>query len=182
MNTQLNLDEKIKSLEEFLLTGAHLQTRRNIGPFIDLLYSPDEEPRCPDAVRSFGERLAARGWKVDVFQPEPILYAFLRERGKLQDVFQAEQKGEQNERAQLAARQLQQAIVSLGADESPQSILLICRAGGFFPHVGIHQLHERLVNVVKRTTVFFIPATEITPTSFLFLGCEQTLKYRAHYI
>lgn len=176
-------DEKFSDLEELLLTGAYEQARARTGvPFIVLLYAPEEELQVRERIDALEQRLVSRGWEVVSFQPEPLLFEFLQSKGKLEEAFQLERADPKQLRSAVAADLFVKRLAELGGEARPKSVIFVRRAGGFYPHVNLHSLQERLVNRVKRATVFFLPAVETEGNHYLFLGVEKIQKYRGHYL
>jgi hypothetical protein len=176
-------DEKFTALDELLLSGGHEQARARTGvPFIVLLYPPEEELQVRDRIDSLEKKLVSKGWEVVSFQPEPLLFEFLRSKGKLEEAFDLERDDAKQLRSNVAADLFISSLSELGCEAKPNSVLFVRRAGGFYPHVNLHSLHERLVNRVKRTTFFFLPATETEGNQYFLLGVEKTQKYRGHYL
>ena len=183
MITSKPLDKKFKQLEELLVSGGAEQIRARRGvPFIVLLYPPKEEVQLRSRIDTLQRKLESQNWKIQSFQPEPILFEFLESKGKLKDVFEAERQDPQQLRSKMAFDLFVKHLAKLGKDFIPNTAIFIRRAGGFYPHVNIHSLQEQLVNKVKKTTVFFIPAIETEGLEYIFLGKIRTQKYRGHYI
>jgi hypothetical protein len=183
MITSKPLDEKFKELEELLVSGKAEQIRARRGvPFIILLYPPEEEIQVRSRIDTLKRKLEAAGWNIQSFQPEPILFKFLESKGKLQDVFEAERQDPQQLRSKMAFDLFVKNLTEIGRESIPKTAIFVCRAGGFYPHVNIHSLQEQLVNKVKKTTVFFIPAIETEGQEYIFLGKVRTQKYRGYYI
>jgi len=177
------LDKKFKELEELLVSGGAEQIKARRGvPFIILLYPPDEELQVRSRIDTLKRKLETAGWDIQTFQPEPILFKFLESKGKLKDVFEAERQDPQQLRSKMASDLFVNHLADLGKDFNPRTAIFIRRAGGFYPNVNIHSLQEQLVNKVKKTTVFFIPAIETEGQEYIFLGKVRTQKYRGYYI
>lgn len=183
MITSKPLDKKFNEIEELLVSGGAEQVKGRRGvPFIVLLYPPDEELQVRSRIDILKRKLETEGWDIQSFQPEPVLFKFLESKGKLKDVFEAERKDPQQLRSKIASDLFVKHLADLGKDFKPKTAIFIRRAGGFYPHVNIHSLQEQLVNKVKKTTVFFIPAIETEGQEYIFLGKIRTQKYRGHYI
>lgn len=183
MITSKPLDKKFEELEELLVSGGSEQIKIRRGvPFIVLLYPPEEELQVRSRIDTLKRKLETVGWDIQSFQPEPILFKFLDSKGKLKDVFEAERQDPQQLRSKMASDLFIKHLVELGKSFNPKSAIFIRRAGGFYPHVNIHSLQEQMVNKVKKTTVFFIPAIETEGQEYIFLGKVRTQKYRGHYI
>jgi len=183
MITSKPLDKKFEELEELLVSGGAEQIKARRGvPFIVLLYPPDEELQVRSRIDTLKRKLETAGWGIQSFQPEPILFKFLESKGKLKDVFEAERQDPQQLRSKMASDLFVKHLAGLGKDFNLKTAIFIGRAGGFYPHVNIHSLQEQLVNKVKKTTVFFIPAIETEGQEYIFLGKVRTQKYRGHYI
>ena len=183
MNTSRTLDNKFGELETLLLTEGYEQAQARIGvPFIVLLYPPEEEVQVRSRIGTLQKKLESSGWEIQYFQPEPLLFEFLESKGKSKDAFEAERKDPNQLRSNIAADLFIKCLTELGKEARAKSALFVRRAGGFYPHVNIHSLQERLVGSVKMTTVFFIPAVETEGNHYLFMGKEKTQKYRGHYI
>jgi len=183
MTTSKPLDEKFKELEELLVSGGAEQIRARRGvPFIILLYPPEEEIQVRSRIDTLKRKLESAGWNIQSFQPEPILLKFLESKGKLQDVFEAERQDLQQLRSKMAFDLFVKHLAEIGRESIPKTAIFVRRAGGFYPHVNIHSLQEQLVNKVKKTTVFFIPAIETEGQEYIFLGKVRTQKYRGYYI
>jgi hypothetical protein len=177
------LDNKFRDLESLLLTGGHEQARARTGvPFIVLLYVPEEEAQVRSRMNTLQRKLESNGWSIKYFEPEPLLFKFLESKGKAKEAYDAERKDPKQLRSNIAADLFIKSLAELGSEAQPKSAIFVRRAGGFYPHVNIHSLQERLVNKVKMTTIFFIPALESEGNHYLFLGVEKTQKYRAHYL
>lgn len=176
------LDNKFKELEGLLISGGAEQIRTRSVPFIVLLYPPEEELQIRSRIDALKRRLETADWNIQSFQPEPILFRFLESKGKLKDVFEAERQDSQQLRSRMAFDLFIKHLAELGKDSIPKTAIFILRAGGFYPHVNIYSLQEQLVNKIKKTTVFFIPATETEGLEYTFLGEVKTQKYRGHYI
>ncbi len=177
------LDNKFKELEGLLVSGGAEQIRARLGvPFVTLLYSPQDELQVRSRIDTLKRKLETAGWNIQSFQPEPILFRFLESKGKLKDVFEAERQDAQQLRSRMAFDLFVKHLAELGKDFIPKTAIFIRRAGGFYPHVNIYSLQEQLVNKIKKTTVFFIPATETEGLEYTFLGEVKTQKYRGHYI
>jgi hypothetical protein len=183
LSTSRTLDNKFQELEMLLLSGGYEQARARTGvPFIILLYPPEEEVQTRRRISTLAKKLESHGWKINYFEPEPLLFEFLESKGKSKDAFEAERKDPNQLRSNIAADLFVKKLTDLGKDINDKSVILVRRAGGFYPHVNIHSLQERLVNGVKMTTVFFIPAIETEGNHYLYMGKEKTQKYRGHYI
>jgi len=189
MTTSKLLDEKFKELEELLVSGKAEQIRARRGvPFIILLYPPEEEIQVRSRIDTLKRKLETAGWNIKVFQPEPILFKFLESKGKLQDVFEAERQNPQQLRSKMAFDLFVKNLTEIGREstslsgQAGKTAIFVCRVGGFYPHVNIYSLQEQLVNKVKKTTVFFIPAIETEGQEYIFLGKVRTQKYRGYYI
>jgi len=183
MITSKLLDKKFEDLEKLLVSGEIDQIKRRCGvPFIVLLYPPDEELEVRSRIDTLKRKLETAGWDIQSFQPEPILFKFLESKGKLKDVFEAERKNPRQLRSKVASDLFIKHLTALGKDFVPKTAIFIRRAGGFYPHINIHSLQEQLVNKVKKTTIFFIPAIETEGQEYIFLGKVRTRKYRGHYI
>ena len=183
MITSRPLDSKFKELEGLLIADEAEQVRAGQGvPFITLLYPPEEELQVRSRIDALKRRLEIANWNIQSFQPEPILFKFLESKGKLKDVFEAERQDPQQLRSKMAFDLFVKHLAELGKDFIPKTAIFIWRAGGFYPHVNIYGLQEQLVNRIKKTTVFFIPATETEGPEYIFLGKVRTQKYRGHYI
>ena len=183
MNTSRTLDNKFVELENLLLSKGYEQARARTGvPFIILLYPPEEEVQVRLRIGTLGKKLESNGWKIQYFEPEPLLFEFLDSKGKSKDAFEAERQDPNQLRSNIATDLFIKHLTELGKVAKDKSVLFVRRAGGFYPHVNIHSLQERLVNVLKMTTVFFIPAIETEGNHYLFMGKEKTQKYRGHYI
>lgn len=166
-----------------MLSGAHEQARARTGvPFITLLYPPEEEHPVRDRIDALAQKLVSKGWEVGFFQPEPLLFEFLRSRGKLEEAFDLERNNPKQIRSNIAVDLFMKRLAELGGEAKLRSVIFVRRAGGFYPHVNLHSLQERLVNRVKRTTVFFLPAVETAGNHYFLLGVEKTQKYRGHYL
>ncbi len=177
------LNSKFKELEGLLVSGGAEQIRARQGvPFITLLYSPEEELEVHSRIDALKRRLETADWNIQSFQPEPILFRFLESKGKLKDVFESERQDPQQLRSKMAFDLFVKHLAEMGKDFAPKTAIFIRRAGGFYPHVNIYSLQEQLVNKIKKTTVFFIPATETEGPEYIFLGEVRTQKYRGHYI
>lgn len=177
------LDSKFKELEGLLVSGGAEQIRARRGvPFIALLYPPQEELQVRSRIDALKRRLETVGWNIQSFQPEPILFKFLESKGKLKDVFEAERQDPEQLRSRMAFDLFVKHLAELGKDFMPKAAIFVRRAGGFYPHVNIYSLQEQLVNKVKKTTVFFVPAIETEGPAYKFLGEVKTQKYRGHYI
>ena len=183
MNTSRTLDNKFFELENILLSKGYEQAQARTGvPFIILLYPPEEEVQLRRRVNTLAKKLESNGWKIQYFEPGPLLFEFLGSKGKAKDAFEAERQNSKQLRSNIAADLFIKRLTELGKEAKGKSVLFIRRAGGFYPHVNIHSLQERLVNVLKMTTIFFIPAIETEGNHYLFMGKEKTQKYRGHYI
>jgi hypothetical protein len=183
MNTSKLLDKKFNELEDLLISGGAEQIKARRGvPFIVLLYAPDQEIQVRSRIDTLKLKLEKEGWDIKIFQPEPILFKFLKEKGKIEEVFEAERKDPQQLRSKIASDLFVKELVTLGKDFDPKTAIFIQKAGGFFPHVNIHSFQEQLVNKVNKTTVFFIPAIETGGQEYIFMGKIRTQKYRGHYI
>jgi len=177
------LDHKFSELEKLLLTEAYKQCRISRGaPFISLLYPPNEEINVRKRINLLAKKLESSGWKIYYFEPEPHLYEFLASKGKSQDSFEAERKDPAQLRSAIAVDLYLQKLSEIGGEDKEKNVIFIRRAGGFFPHVNLHSLQEKLVDKVKMTAVFFIPAVELDGNQYLFLGTEKTQKYRGVFI
>lgn len=183
MITSKPLDKKFNELEKLLVSGGaeQIKVRRGV-PFIVLLYPPDKELQVRSHIDTLKRKLEAEGWDIQSFQPEPILFKFLESKGKLKDVFETERKDSQQLRSKIASDLFVKHLADMGKDFKPKNAIFIRRSGGFYPHVNIHSLQEQLVNKVKKTTVFFIPAIETEGQEYIFLGKIRTQKYRGYYI
>lgn len=183
MNTSRPLDNKFVELENLLLSKGYEQARARTGvPFIILLYPPEEEIQVRRRIGTLAKKLESNGWKIQYFEPEPLLFEFLDSKSKNKDAFEAERHDPNQLRSNIAVDLFIKRLTELGKEAKGKSVLFVRRAGGFYPHVNIHSLQERLVNVLKMTTVFFIPAIETEGNHYLFMGKEKTQKYRGHYI
>ncbi len=183
MSTSQTLDNKFTELENLLLSNGFEQAQARTGvPFIILLYPPEEEIPVRRRIDTLGKKLESNGWKIQYFEPGPLLFEFLDSKGKAKDAFDAERQDSKQLRSNIAVDLFIKRLSELGKGAKGKSVLFIRRGGGFYPHVNIHSLQERLVNVLKTTTVFFIPAIEIEGNHYLFMGKEKTQKYRGHYI
>lgn len=183
MSTSRTLDNQFRELETLLLTEGHEQARVRTGvPFIVLLYPPEEEVQVRSRIGTLQKKLESKGWKIQCFVPEPLLFEFLESKGKSKEAFEAERNDPNQLRSNIAADLFIKRITELGKENEPKSVLFVRRAGGFYPHVNIHSLQERLSGNVKMTTVFFIPAVETEGNHYLFMAKERTQKYRGHYI
>lgn len=183
MSISRPLDNKFRDLESLLLTDGHEQARARTGvPFIVLLYPPEEEIQVRSRINTLERKLESSGWQIHSFKPEPLLFDFLQSKGKIKEAFDLERKDPRQLRSNIAADLFIKRLAELGAETKLRSAIFIRRAGGFYPHINIHSLQERLVNKVKMSTIFFIPAVETEGNYYLFLGVEKTQKYRAHYI
>jgi len=183
MITSKPLGEKFKELKELLVSGRAEQIRARQGvPFIILLYPPEDELQVRSRIDMLKRKLETGGWNIQSFQPEPILFKFLESKGKLKDVFEAERQDPLKLRSKMAFDLFVKHFAELGKDSIPKTAIFVRRAGGFYPHVNIHSLQEQLVNKVKKTTVFFIPAIETEGQEYIFLGRVRTQKYRGYYI
>lgn len=183
MNTSKTLDNKLQELESLLLTEGYEQARARTGvPFIVLLYPPEEEIEVRKRIKTLAKKLESSGWEIQYFEPEPLLFKFLESKNKSKEAFAAERKDPNQLRSNIAADLFIKRLKELGKEPRSKSAIFIRRAGGFYPHVNIHSLQERLVNNVKVTTVFFLPAIETEGKHYLFMGKERTQKYRGHYI
>ena len=183
MNISNTLDVKFKELETLLMTGGHEQTGIRTGvPFIVLLYPPEEEIRVRDRIETLKKKLELEGWSIQYFEPEPLLFEFLELKGKSKEAFEAERMNHDQLRSNIAADLFVKRLTDMGNEGMAKHAIFIRRAGGFYPHVNIHSLQERLSGNVKMTTIFFIPAVETEGNHYLFMGKEKTLKYRGHYI
>jgi len=177
------LDHKFNELEKLLTTEAYKQSRISRGgPFISLLYPPDEEVNVRKRINLLAKKLESSGWKIYFFEPEPHLYKFLESKGKAQDAFETERQNPAQLRSAIAVDLYLKKLSEIGNEDKEKHILFVLRAGGFFPHVNLHSLQEKLVDKIKMTTVFFIPAVEIEGHQYLFLGTEKTQKYRGIFI
>jgi hypothetical protein len=183
MITSNPLDRKFNELEKLLVSGGTEQIKARRGvPFIVLLYPPDEELEVRSRINTLKKKLEASGWNIQIFQPEPILFKFLKSKGKLEEAFEAERQEPQQLRSKVASDLFVKHLADLGRDYDQKTAIFIQRAGGFYPHVNIHSLQEQLVNKVNKITVFFIPAIETQGQEYIFLGKVRTQKYRGHYI
>jgi len=183
LNTSRPLDNKFVELENLLLSKGYEQARARTGvPFIILLYPPEEEIQVRRRIGTLAKKLESNGWKIQYFEPEPLLFEFLDSKSKNKDAFEAERHDPNQLRSNIAVDLFIKRLTELGKEAKGKSVLFVRRAGGFYPHVNIHSLQERLVNVLKMTTVFFIPAIETEGNHYLFMGKEKTQKYRGHYI
>ena len=183
MNTSRTLDNKFVELENLLLSKGYEQARARTGvPFIILLYPPEEEVQVRRRIGTLTKKLESNGWKIQYFEPEPLLFEFLDSKGKSKDAFEAERQDPNQLRSNIAVDLFIKRLTELGREAKDKSVLFVHRAGGFYPHVNIHSLQERLVNVLKMTAIFFIPAIETEGNHYLFMGKEKTQKYRGHYI
>ena len=183
MNTSRPLDNKFVELENLLLSKGYEQARARTGvPFIILLYPPEEEIQVRRRIGTLAKKLESNGWKIQYFEPEPLLFEFLDSKSKNKDAFEAERHDPNQLRSNIAVDLFIKRLTELGKEAKGKSVLFVRRAGGFYPHVNIHSLQERLVNVLKMTTIFFIPAIETEGNHYLFMGKEKTQKYRGHYI
>jgi len=183
LNTSKALDNKFAELETLLFSGGFEQARARTGvPFIILLYPPEEEIQVRRRIVTLGKKLESNGWKIQYFEPEPLLFEFLDSKGKIKDAFEAECQDPKQLRSNIATDLFIKRLTELGKEAEAKSALFVRRAGGFYPHVNIHSLQERLVNILKITTVFFIPAIQTEGNHYLFMGKEKTQKYRGHYI
>jgi len=183
LNTSRTLDNKFAELENLLLFKGYEQARASTGvPFIILLYPPEEEVQVRRRIGTLAKKLESKGWKIQYFEPEPLLFEFLDLKGKSKDAFEAERRDPSQLRSNIAADLFIKRFTELGKEAKDKSALFVRRAGGFYPHVNIHSLQERLVNVLKMTTIFFIPAIETKGNHYIFMGKEKTQKYRGHYI
>lgn len=183
MNTSRTLDNKFGELETLLLTEGHGQARVRTGvPFIVLLYAPEEEVQVRSRIGTLQKKLESNGWEIQRFEPGSLLFEFLESKGKSKEAFEAERKDPSQLRSNIATDLFIKNLSELGKEPKPKSALFVRRAGGFYPHVNIHSLQERLSGRVKMTTVFFIPAVETESGYYLFMGKERTQKYRGHYI
>lgn len=183
MNTSKTLDTKFQELESLLLMGGHEQARARTGvPFIILLYPLEEEVQVRSKIGTLQKKLEAGGWEIRCFEPEPLLFEFLELIGKSKEAFETERKDPDQLRSNIARDLFIKRLTEMGKEARAKSAIFIRRAGGFYPHVNIHSLQERLVGGVKMTTVFFIPAVETEGNHYIFMGKEKTLKYRGHYI
>ena len=183
MNTSRNLDNKFQALETLLRSGRHEQARARQGvPFVVLLYPPDEEAQVRSRIRTLATKLELEGWCIHHFEPGPLLFEYLESIGKSKDVFDAERQDPNQLRSNIAIDCFIKRLVELGGELSARSAIFVRRAAGFYPHVNMHSLQERLVNKLKMTTVFFLPAVEADGNYYCFLGKQKTLKYRGHYI
>jgi len=102
MNTSKTLDNKFKELETLLLTGSYEQARARKGPFIVLLYPPEEEVQVRDRIETLQKKLEAEGWEIQYFEPEPLLFEFLESKGKSKEAFEAERKDSNQLRSNIA--------------------------------------------------------------------------------
>ena len=177
------MDNKFKELEILLISGGYEQARSRIGvPFIILLYPPEEEIKARRRISTLDKKLESNGWKILYFEPEPLLFEFLESKGKIKDAFETERKDHKQLRSSMAVDLFIKRLTELGNVAKDKSLIFVRRAGGFYPHVNIHSLQERLVNSVKMTTIFFIPAIETEGNHYLYMGKEKTQEYRGHYI
>jgi len=183
LNTSRTLDNKFVELENLLLSKGYEQARARTGvPFIILLYPPEEEVQVRRRIGTLAKKLESNGFKIQYFEPEPLLFEFLDSKSKSKDAFEAERQDPNQLRSNIAVDLFIKRLNELGKEAKDKSVLFVRRAGGFYPHVNIHSLQERLVNVLKMTTIFFIPAIETEGNHYLFMGKEKTQKYRGHYI
>jgi len=183
LSTSRPLDDKFKELENLMLSGGYEQARARTGvPFIVLLYPPEEEIQVRSRIGTLQKKLESNGWQIKCFEPEPLLFEFLESKGKSKQAFEAERANPKQLRSAIAADLFVKRLAELGEEPKQKLAIFVRRAGGFYPHVNIHSLQERLVNNVKVTTVFFIPAVETEGNYYLFMGIEKTLKYRGYYI
>lgn len=183
MNISKKLDEKFDELEKLLITDAFKQAKLRTGvPFIVLLYPPYEETQIRKKIVTLAKKLELNDWTVHYFEPGPLLYEFLESIGKSEETFNAERTDSKQLRSNIAANLFIKNLSELGKEDKPKNIIFVRRAGGFYPHVNIHSLQERLVGEVQMTTVFFIPALETEGNQYLFMGKDKTQKYRGHYI
>jgi len=177
------LDNKFQALETLLRSGRYEQVLVRQGvPFIVLLYPPQEEVQVRSRIRTLAKKLELDGWRIHHFEPEPLLFEYLESIGKSKDVFDAERQNPNQLRSNIATDCFIKRLVELGKESTTRSAVFVRRAAGFYPHVNIHSLQERLVNRLRTTTVFFLPAVETDGNYYLFLGKQKTLKYRGHYI
>ncbi len=183
MNTSRTLDNKLQELESLLLTEGYVQAQARTGvPFIVLLYPPEDEIEVRKRINTLAKKLESNGWQIQYFQPEPLLFEFLESKGKSKEAFDAERKDPNQLRSNIAADLFIKRLKEMGKEPRPKSAIFVRRAGGFYPHVNIHSLQERLVTGVKMPTVFFLPAIETEGKHYLFMGKERTQKYRGHYV
>lgn len=165
------------------MTEGYKQAQVRTGvPFIVLLYPPEEEIEVRRRITTLTRKLESQKWEIQYFEPEPLLFDFLESKGKNKDAFETERKDHKQLRSNIAADLYIKRLTEMGKLHGVKRAIFIRRAGGFYPHVNIHSLQERLVNNVKVTTVFFIPAVETEGNDYLFMGKERTPKYRGHYI
>jgi len=183
LNTSKTFENKFVELESLVLGGGFEQARARTGvPFIVLLYPPEAEAKVRRMIITLAKKLESGGWKIHYFEPEPLLFQFLEDRGKSKEAFDFERADPNQLRSNIAMDLFIKHLVKLGEQAEPGSIIFIRRAGGFYPHVNIHSLQERIAGRVKTTTIFFIPAVETEGNHYLFMGKEKTQKYRGHYI
>lgn len=93
MNTSRTLDNKFVELENLLLSKGYEQAQARTGvPFIILLYPPEEETQVRRRIGTLAKKLESNGWKIQYFEPEPLLFEFLDSKSKSKNAFEAERQ------------------------------------------------------------------------------------------
>jgi hypothetical protein len=182
LNSSIILDAKFKELETLLFTTNPRDIQVTGAPFIVLLYPPESEIDARRRISILTSKLESRGRMVRVFEPGPVLFQHLDSLGKCKEAFDAERRDHTQMRSIMAAKLYIQELERLDKEADPNTIIFVTRAGGFYRHINIFTLLERLASVVATPTVLFIPASNTTKDDYLFLGIEETQKYRGHYI
>jgi hypothetical protein len=178
------LDNKFKSLETTLLTTDLKRIKTSWGgPFVILLYPPERELDVRRRIAILANKLEADGQRVDFFEPGPILYQHLAVKGKCKEAFDAERHDHKNLRSKMAADLYVQRLSELDENADSSTVIFVKRSGGFYPHIAIHTLLDKLASRTKTLMVFFVPGEETKdPYYYLFLGIVQNQKYKGRYI
>ncbi|HEY8477286.1 MAG TPA: BREX protein BrxB domain-containing protein [Chloroflexota bacterium] len=181
------LEGKFADLEQRLL-DRHIHIGRGIGvPFLLLLYPPSEERRVRRETSTLMAKLRAAGRAVEVVDCNQVLLDTLIQSNELERAIRAERRNPEGLRdfgiGEALAGALVERVKAASQGVGDGGVVFLTRLGALHPFLLPSVLQERLAGESLRAPiVFLVPAGEENGGDYLFLGVEQTRRYRGTYL